>query len=133
VVVLAARTLAQKGHIVYPSMRETTGRNSPQVKEVEVYAAVHGVDLHAIELNVLSQISTYAAVKTIISEIGRLDVVIHNAGDMVFGPAVASTNETHLDDNYSFSQIFLGHPSFLAGSVGGWINGHILPTNGGFV
>ena len=31
---LAARALAQKDHIVYASMRETTGRNAPQVKEV---------------------------------------------------------------------------------------------------
>jgi hypothetical protein len=37
----------------------------------------------------LSQISTDAAVKTIISENGRLDVVIHNAGHMVFGAAEA--------------------------------------------
>jgi len=90
---LAARALAQKGHIVYASMRETTGRNAPQIKEVEEYAAAHGVDLHAIELNVLSQISTDAAVKIIISENGRLDVVIHNAGHMVFGPAEAFTPE----------------------------------------
>ena len=88
---LAARALAQKGHIVYASMRETTGRNAPQVKEVEKYASAHGVDLHVIELNVLSQISTDAAIKTIISEHGRLDVVIHNAGHMVFGPAEAFT------------------------------------------
>ena len=90
---LAARALAQKGHIVYASMRETTGRNAPQVKEVEKYAAAHGVDLHVIELNVLSQISTDAAIKTIISEHSRLDVVIHNAGHMVFGPAEAFTPE----------------------------------------
>jgi NADP-dependent 3-hydroxy acid dehydrogenase YdfG len=77
---LAARTLAQKGQIVYASMRETISRNAPQVKEVEEYAAAHGVDLHAIELNVLSQVSNDAAVKTIISKNGRLDVVIHNAG-----------------------------------------------------
>ena len=91
--------LAQKGHIVYASMRETTGRNAPQVMEVEEYAVAHHVDLHAIELNVLSQISTDAAVKTIISENGRLDVVIHNAGHMVFGPAEAFTPE-------QFAQIY---------------------------
>ena len=96
---LAARALAQKGHIVYASMRKTTGRNAPQVKEVEEYAVAHHVDLHAIELNVLSQISTDAAVKTIISENGRLDVVIHNAGHMVFGPAEAFTPE-------QFAQIY---------------------------
>ena len=90
---LAARALARAGHTVYASMRETTGRNAPQVKEVEEYADAHSVDLHAIELDVLSQESTDAALKNIISENGRLDVVIHNAGHMVFGPAEAFTPE----------------------------------------
>jgi NAD(P)-dependent dehydrogenase (short-subunit alcohol dehydrogenase family) len=90
---LAARALACAGHTVYASMRETTGRNAPQVKEVEGYAIVHGVDLHAIELDVLSQESTDAAVKTIVSKNGHIDVVVHNAGHMVFGPAEAFTPE----------------------------------------
>jgi len=90
---LAARALERAGHTVYASMRETTGRNAPQVKEVGEYAAEHGVDLRAIELNVSSQESADAAIKTIISENGRLDVVIHNAGHMVFGPAEAFTPE----------------------------------------
>jgi|SRR5215218_122905 len=90
---LAAHALARGGHTVYASMRETTGRNAPQVKEVEKYAAEHGVDLRAIELDVSSQESTDAAIKTIIFENGRLDVVIHNAGHMVFGPAEAFTPE----------------------------------------
>ena len=90
---LAARALARAGHTVYASMRETTGRNAPQVKEVEEYADAHSVDLHAIELDVLSQESTDAALKNIISEYGRLDVVIYNAGHMVFGPAEAFTPE----------------------------------------
>jgi NAD(P)-dependent dehydrogenase (short-subunit alcohol dehydrogenase family) len=90
---LAAHALARAGHTVYASMRETTGHNAPQVKEVQEYATAHGVDLHAIELDVLSQESTDAALKTIISENGRLDVVVHNAGHMVFGPAEAFTPE----------------------------------------
>jgi NADP-dependent 3-hydroxy acid dehydrogenase YdfG len=90
---LAARALARAGHSVYASMRETTSRNAPQVKEMEEYATAHGLALHAIELDVLSQESTDAALKNIISENGRLDVVIHNAGHMVFGPAEAFTPE----------------------------------------
>ena len=74
-------------------MRKTTGRNAPQVKEVEEYAAAHSVDLHAIELDVLSQESTDAALKTIVSENRRIDEVVHNAGHMVFGPAEAFTPE----------------------------------------
>src|SRR5919199_6983550 len=90
---LAARGLARAGHTVYASMRETVGRNAPRVKEVKEYAAEHGVDLRAIELDVLSQGSVDAALKAIISENGRLDVVIHNAGHMIFGPAEAFTPE----------------------------------------
>jgi NAD(P)-dependent dehydrogenase (short-subunit alcohol dehydrogenase family) len=90
---LAARALARAGHIVYASMRETTGRNAPQVKDVEEYAAEHGVDLRALELDVLSEESCDAAIHEIVSENGRLDVVVHNAGPMVFGPAEAFTPE----------------------------------------
>ena len=90
---LASRALARAGHTVYASMRETTGRNAPQVKEVEEYATAYGVDLHAIELDVLSQESTDAALKTIVSENCRIDVVVHNAGHMAFGPAEAFTPE----------------------------------------
>ena len=34
---LAARSRARTDHTVYASMRETTGRNSPPVEEVEKY------------------------------------------------------------------------------------------------
>src|SRR3954465_12860890 len=90
---LAARALARAGHSVYASMRETKGRNAPQVKESEKYAAEHSVDLRPIELDVASQQSCDAAIQEIISETGRLDVVVHNAGHMVFGPAEAFTPE----------------------------------------
>src|SRR5437764_8390730 len=75
---LAARALAKAGHTVYASMRETKGRNAPQVKEVEKYATENSVDLRPIELDVASQESSDAAIREIISKSGRLDVVIHN-------------------------------------------------------
>src|SRR5438128_10206000 len=90
---LAARALAQAGHTVYASMRGTTGRNAPQVGEAQKYAAEHGVDLRTIELDVASQASADAAIQKIVTAHGRLDVVIHNAGHMVFGPAEAFTPE----------------------------------------
>jgi len=90
---LSAYALARVGHIVYASMRGTTGRNAAQVADVEKYASDNSVDLHAIELDVGSQESADAAIAKVVAEQGRLDVVIHNAGHMVFGPAEAFTPE----------------------------------------
>ena len=60
---LAARALADAGHTVYASMRETTGRNADQVKAVEEYATAHKVELRAIELDVASQESADSAIR----------------------------------------------------------------------
>jgi NAD(P)-dependent dehydrogenase (short-subunit alcohol dehydrogenase family) len=90
---LAARALARAGHTVYAGMRETTGRNAPQVAEAQTYAADHGADLRTIELDVASEASAAAAIEQIVAAHGRLDVAIHNAGHMVFGPAEAFTPE----------------------------------------
>ena len=90
---LAARALAIAGHTVYASMRETTGRNAAQVEAAKQFATENGVDLRTIELDVASQESADQAIKTIVEKDGRLDVVIHNAGHMVFGAAEAFTPE----------------------------------------
>lgn len=90
---LSARALADAGHRVYATMRDTAGRNALQVADATNYAATKGVDLRTLELDVLSQASTDTAIKAIVAESSRLDVVIHNAGHMVFGPAEAFTPE----------------------------------------
>ncbi|MCX4560025.1 SDR family NAD(P)-dependent oxidoreductase [Streptomyces phaeochromogenes] len=90
---LAARALADAGHTVYAAMRDTAGRNASRVAEAEAYAAEHQVDLRTVELDVLSQESADAAVATVLSEAGTLDVVVHNAGHMVTGPTEAFTPE----------------------------------------
>jgi NAD(P)-dependent dehydrogenase (short-subunit alcohol dehydrogenase family) len=90
---LAARALADAGHTVYASMRETTGRNASQAAEAARYAAEHGVDLRTVELDVTSSESVDAGIAKVIADNGRLDVVVHNAGHMSFGPAEAFTPE----------------------------------------
>jgi NAD(P)-dependent dehydrogenase (short-subunit alcohol dehydrogenase family) len=92
---LAAHTLAKSGHTVYAGMRDTAGRNAPQVEALQAHAAQTGVDLRAVELDVQSEPSVEAAIATILREGGRLDTVVHNAGHMVFGPAEAFTPEQY--------------------------------------
>ena len=90
---LAARALARAGHTVYASMRETAGRNARQVEAARRHAEEHGVDLRTIELDIASEASCEAAVEQIVAAHGRLDVIVHNAGHMAFGPAEAFTPE----------------------------------------
>jgi NAD(P)-dependent dehydrogenase (short-subunit alcohol dehydrogenase family) len=90
---LAARLLAHAGHTVYASMRETTGRNAPQVEALTKYATENKIDLRPLELDVASQDSANAAIAQMIKNDGRIDVVVHNAGHMVYGPAEAFTPE----------------------------------------
>ncbi|UZN51432.1 SDR family oxidoreductase [Cupriavidus cauae] len=97
---LSARALASAGHTVYAGMRDTQGRNAPQVDALLAYAADNKVNLHAVELDVQSESSAQSAVDRVVAEQGRIDVLIHNAGHMAFGPAEAFTPEqfAHLYD-----------------------------------
>src|SRR5580693_3582878 len=90
---LAARALAKAGHVVYASMRDTSGRNKGQVQEAAKFAADHKADLRTVGLDVLSDTSANAAITKVIEDNGRLDVVVHNAGHIVFGPLEAFTPE----------------------------------------
>jgi NAD(P)-dependent dehydrogenase (short-subunit alcohol dehydrogenase family) len=90
---LTARALADTGNTVYAGMRATDGRNAPQVQAAADYSFAHGVDLRAIEMDVNSEGSVDAAIAQIVAEHERIDVIIHNAGHMVSGPAEAFTPE----------------------------------------
>ncbi len=88
---MIANALAGAGHTAYASMRGLSGRNAHQREEIGAYARQHGVDLRTVELDVQSEESAVAAVERIVSEHGRLDVLVHNAGHMVYGPSEAFT------------------------------------------
>lgn len=90
---MSVKALAKAGHVVYAGMRETQGRNAPQAETVARFAVETGTDLRVIEMDVISDASVEAAVRRIIDENGRLDVVVHNAGHMSFGPSEAFTPE----------------------------------------
>jgi NAD(P)-dependent dehydrogenase (short-subunit alcohol dehydrogenase family) len=90
---MTARALAKA---VYASMRETQGHNAPRVAAVADWAAEQRADLRTVELDVQSDASSAAAIAHILADAGRFDVVVHNAGHMVFGPAEAFTPEQYL-------------------------------------
>ena len=93
---ITAQSLAQAGHTVYASMRETEGRNAPQVAAIAAWAAEQKADLRTVELDVQSEASAHAGVAAVIADTGRLDVIVHNAGHMVFGPAEAFTPDQYI-------------------------------------
>lgn len=90
---MTAKALAQAGHTVYASMRDVSGRNAARVAEITAWAAQQRADLRTVELDVQSEDSSNAAIAQVLAEAGTLDVIIHNAGHMVFGPAEAFTPE----------------------------------------
>ncbi|WHO81419.1 SDR family oxidoreductase [Rhizobium leguminosarum] len=90
---LTARALAKAGHTVYAGMRATEGRNAPAVADAAEFARDNSVDLRSVELDVASDASVVSGIARIIADAGRLDVIIHNAGHMSFGPAEAFTPE----------------------------------------
>jgi NAD(P)-dependent dehydrogenase (short-subunit alcohol dehydrogenase family) len=90
---MIAEDLAAAGLTVYASMRGTTGKNLETVQSIAAQAKARAIDLRTIELDVQDQPSVDAAVASIIQAHGKLDVVVHNAGHMVFGPLEAFTED----------------------------------------
>ncbi len=80
---LTAEARGRAGHTVYASMRNVAGRNASNAAEL---SAIAGSDTRPIELDVQAEPSVNA-------ESGQIDVVVHNAGHMMFGPAEAFTPE----------------------------------------
>ncbi|MGF7137022.1 NAD(P)-dependent dehydrogenase (short-subunit alcohol dehydrogenase family) [Paraburkholderia sp. EB58] len=90
---LSAQALAEAGHIVYATMRDVKGRNKARADALRTLAEQKGIQLHPLELDILSQESADAAAATIVREQGRIDVVMQNAGHLVVGPSEAFTPE----------------------------------------
>jgi NAD(P)-dependent dehydrogenase (short-subunit alcohol dehydrogenase family) len=86
---LISNALAAAGHTVYASMRALSGRNADKQAELSAHAKAHRVDLRPLELDVQSDESVDAAVREVIAAHGRIDVLVHNAGHMVWGPSEA--------------------------------------------
>ena len=94
---MSARALAKAGHTVYAGIRATTTRNARAVADAAAFAKENNADLRSVELDVTDDASIAQAIETIVAENGRLDVIVHNAGHMSFGPAEAFTPEQYAE------------------------------------
>ncbi|KAK4694382.1 hypothetical protein P7C71_g3187, partial [Lecanoromycetidae sp. Uapishka_2] len=89
---MSAKALAKVGHIVYAGMRDATAGNA-SVQEIESFVEKEKVDMRPVALNVISEESLKTGIDKILKEAGKIDVLIHNAGHMSFGPSEAFTPE----------------------------------------
>ncbi|KAI9896188.1 hypothetical protein N3K66_008360 [Trichothecium roseum] len=85
---LAARALARQGHTVYAGLRTST---PALTRDIESFGQQHGADLRPLEQDMLSDASVSASARTMLRGAGRVDVVVHNCGHGVVGPAEAFT------------------------------------------
>ncbi len=90
---LIVETLARRGHTVFAGLRDAAGKNMAVAEELRARAAAEGLDLRPLDLDVADAASVEAAMAGAIDAVGRLDVVVNNAGVAYTGPIEAFTIE----------------------------------------
>jgi NAD(P)-dependent dehydrogenase (short-subunit alcohol dehydrogenase family) len=85
----SAKYLAEKGHHVYASMRNVSGKNAKPASELKDFAKQKGLKIDVLEMDVTSDESVNAAV----AQIPEVDVLINNAGLGYGGAVEAFTSE----------------------------------------
>ncbi len=96
---MAAQQLAEKGHIVYASMRGVESKNKKAANALENASN----NIHVVELDVSSDDQIKNVVAKIIDEQGHIDVAINNAGVMNVGITEGYTDVQHytqMEANY---------------------------------
>jgi NADP-dependent 3-hydroxy acid dehydrogenase YdfG len=82
-----AKTLAQAGHRVFAAMRNISDRNRPHAE------ALRARGIHIVELDVTDDASVERAVNSVLTQAGRLDVLVNNAGIGSAGVSEAFTTD----------------------------------------
>ena len=78
----SAKYFAEKGHHVYATMRNITGKNAKPASELKDFARDKNLRIEVLEMDVTSDESVNAAV----AQISEVDVLINNAGLGYGGP-----------------------------------------------
>ena len=85
---LTAHSVAALGHKVYATMRDTNEKNSDKAKSLSQVKNVTVLDV-----SLTDETSVKNAIDTIIAKEGTIDVLVNNAGAVMFGVAESSTTE----------------------------------------
>ena len=67
---MTAKALADDGHTVYASMRETERHNIPRVADVAQWSTEHSADMRTVELDLQSEPSLATAIEHIVEDAG---------------------------------------------------------------
>ncbi|GAA4312748.1 SDR family oxidoreductase [Mucilaginibacter gynuensis] len=85
---LTAHSVAALGHKVYATIRDTQGKNADQAKAL---AQVENITV--LDVSLTDETSVKNAIDTIIAKEGTIDVLVNNAGAVIFGVAEGSTTD----------------------------------------
>ncbi|MCD8742153.1 SDR family oxidoreductase [Mucilaginibacter roseus] len=83
---LTAKAVAALGHKVYATIRDTEGRNAAQAKAL---AAIDNITV--LDVSLTDDTSVRKAFDTIIAREGTIDVLVNNAGAVMFGVLEGAT------------------------------------------
>jgi NAD(P)-dependent dehydrogenase (short-subunit alcohol dehydrogenase family) len=90
---VAAEYLARKKYRVFASLRSMQSRNRERARDLEALGKRESLPLHVLELDITDDGSVDRAVSGVIREVGRIDVLVNNAGVSVGGLTEAVTIE----------------------------------------
>lgn len=97
---LTAKGAAERGHVVYASMRNTTSKNKERAEELNNLE-----NISVIDIDVTDASSVENGISHIIEKEGRLDVLVNNAG--YYGGGITESYTEH-DVNAMFNVNLLG-------------------------
>ena len=83
---LTAKAVASSGHKVYATMRETNGKNAEKAKELS-----QEENITVLDVTLTDDASVVNAIDTIIAKEGTIDVLVNNAGAVMFGVVESAT------------------------------------------
>src|SRR6266478_8032570 len=81
-----AVALARQGYWAFAGIRESDSRNSKKAAEIQAEATGGRGQLSVVDLDVCDDDSVTGAVTSVLSQAGRIDALVNNAGFGVHGP-----------------------------------------------